>query len=97
MGTINDTLEMRTQTIGRAVEHCEVKVVDADGNVVPVNEPGELLVRGYQTMIGYWQDKKKTEETYTGDRYLRTGYFLLFPFFSMKQFKFIFSSIKILK
>ena len=73
MGTIHDPLELRTQTIGRAIEHCEVKVVDKDGLIVPVNEPGELLVRGYNTMIGYWEDKAKTDETYTPDRFLKTG------------------------
>ncbi len=73
MGTIKDPLELRTETIGRAVEHTEIKVVDPEGNVVPINEPGELLVRGYQNMIGYWDDKKKTDETFTSDRFLKTG------------------------
>lgn len=70
----NDTLENRTQTIGKVMEHLEVKVVDQEGRIVGVNEPGELLVRGYSTMIGYWDDKDKTEETYTPDRFLKTGY-----------------------
>ena len=69
----NDTLENRTQTIGRTLDHIEVKVVDSENRIVPVNEPGELLVRGYNTMIGYWGDKAKTEETYTPDRFLKTG------------------------
>jgi long-subunit acyl-CoA synthetase (AMP-forming) len=67
-------LENRTQTIGRALDHLELKVVDKSGKVVDVNEPGELLVRGYNTMIGYWDERGKTDETFTPDRFLKTGY-----------------------
>jgi fatty-acyl-CoA synthase len=70
----NDTLENRTQTIGKVLGHVEVKLVDTEGKLVPVGQPGELLVRGHNTMIGYWDDKEKTEETFTSDRFLKTGY-----------------------
>jgi fatty-acyl-CoA synthase len=73
MNKRNDTVENRTQTIGKPVEHIEVKVVDAENRIVPVNQPGELLIRGYNTMIGYWGDKANTDETFTHDRFLRTG------------------------
>lgn len=69
----NDTLENRTQTIGQVLEHLEVKLVDAENRIVPVNQPGELLVRGYNTMVEYWGDQDKTNEVYTPDRFLRTG------------------------
>lgn len=55
------------------LEHIEAKVIDQSGKIVNVNEPGELLVRGYNNMIGYWDDKAKTEETFTSDRFLKTG------------------------
>jgi fatty-acyl-CoA synthase len=76
LSTINDSLENRTQSIGRASEHQEVKLVDLNGRIVPINEPGELLVRGYNTMIGYWNDKEKTDEIFTSDRFLKTGLIL---------------------
>lgn len=69
----HDTLENRTQTIGHVLDHLEVKIVDGEGRIVPVNEPGELLVRGYSTMIGYWDQPDKTNESYTPDRFLKTG------------------------
>jgi fatty-acyl-CoA synthase len=75
--TINspsDSFEKRTQTIGKALEHTELKVVDTKGRIAKLNEPGELLVRGYNTMLGYYDDKKKSEETFTADRFLKTGY-----------------------
>ena len=73
INSVHDTLENKTHTIGKAVDHTEIKVVDLNGKTVPLNQPGELLIRGYNTMIGYWGDKKKTEETYTNDRFLKTG------------------------
>ena len=73
--SVNDSVELRTKTIGKVMEHLECKVVDENYHVVPFNTPGQLLVRGYSTLIAYWGDKEKTEETYTHDRFLKTGYF----------------------
>ncbi len=73
LNSYEDTFENRTQTIGKPVEHCEFKVVDKYGKSVPIGEPGELWIRGYNTMIGYWNDKEKTNETYSADRFLKTG------------------------
>ncbi len=70
---INDTLTNRTQTIGKPLEHIELKVLDQNMNIVKYDEPGELYVRGYNTMIGYWDDKSKTDEAYTNDRFFKTG------------------------
>jgi acyl-CoA synthetase (AMP-forming)/AMP-acid ligase II len=61
-------------SIGKhAALHCEVKIVDEQGNEVPVGEVGELILYGEGTMKGYYKDDKKTEETikngwlFTGD------------------------------
>jgi len=69
----HDRLEIRSSTIGYPADHTEVKVVNEDNEIVPVNTPGELYTRGYSTMLKYWNDKEKTEETITEDRWLRTG------------------------
>jgi len=51
-----------------------VKIVDpATNKIVPINTPGEVLTRGYNTMLGYWNDKDKTEEIITKDRWIRSG------------------------
>jgi fatty-acyl-CoA synthase len=73
LNSIDDTFENRTETIGKAIEHIEIKVVDTNGRAVPIGQPGELLVRGFNTMIGYWDDEAKTKEVYTSDRFLKTG------------------------
>lgn len=70
---ISDPLELRTQTIGKPLEHLECKIVNDKMEIVPVNEPGELLVRGYSSMIEYYEDREKTVETYTSDRFFKTG------------------------
>uniref|UniRef100_A0A182V437 Medium-chain acyl-CoA ligase ACSF2, mitochondrial n=1 Tax=Anopheles merus TaxID=30066 RepID=A0A182V437_ANOME len=61
------------QTVGHVTDHYEAKVIDRDGHIVPFGTAGELCVRGYGTMLGYWGDEKKTKETIDADRWLRTG------------------------
>ena len=52
----------------------KVKIVDpATGDIVPVNTPGEICTRGYNTMLGYWNQPDKTDEIITKDRWLRSG------------------------
>ncbi|XP_063226817.1 medium-chain acyl-CoA ligase ACSF2, mitochondrial isoform X5 [Bacillus rossius redtenbacheri] len=65
--------EKLVNTVGYVSEHTEVKVVDAEGRMVPLGSPGELLVRGYCCMLGYWQDEDQTRQTIGPDRWLRTG------------------------
>ena len=60
-------------TSGRAIPDVEVQVVDADGNEVPRGEPGEIVVRGYNIMVGYLDDPEKTAETIDADGWLHTG------------------------
>ena len=69
-----DTMEQVLNTVGHVQDNIEAKVVDAEGNIVPFGQPGELLVRGYLTMLGYYGDEAKTKETIGADKWLRTGY-----------------------
>ena len=39
----------------------QAKIVDSDDRVVPVNTAGEICFRGYNVMLGYWDDKEKTD------------------------------------
>lgn len=73
MSKPSDTFEQMTSTVGAVMEHTEVKVVDSNGRIVPLDTPGELWVRGFLTMIGYWGDEEKTKETITPNYWLRTG------------------------
>ena len=59
----DDSLERRTETVGRAVPWVEIKVIDESGRVVPIGEKGEICTRGYSVMQGYWNDPERTAET----------------------------------
>ena len=67
-----DPIERRVSTVGRIQPHLEAKVVDSGGAVLPVGEPGELWVRGYSVMRGYWGDEARTREAIV-DGWMRTG------------------------
>lgn len=67
-----DPLERRVSTVGRIQPMLEAKVVNAEGQVVPVGDKGELLVRGYSVMQGYWGDEERTRET-VQDGWMHTG------------------------
>jgi long-chain acyl-CoA synthetase len=60
-------------TIGIPVPSTEVKCVDENGKDVAVGEAGEIIARGPQIMLGYWQKPEETAKSikdgwfYTGD------------------------------
>ena len=68
-----DTLERRVTTVGRIHPHLEVKVVDADGRIVPRGTTGELCTRGYSVMLGYWDDAERTAGAIDPARWMHTG------------------------
>ncbi|XP_049868024.1 medium-chain acyl-CoA ligase ACSF2, mitochondrial [Pectinophora gossypiella] len=69
----DDNIDMVAETVGYIQDHVEVKVVDEEGKPVPMGAPGELVSRGYNTMIGYWDEPKKTSDTVDKDGWLYTG------------------------
>ena len=69
-----DDLERRTATVGRAMPHVEVKVIDpATGLLAPLGRPGELCTRGYSVMLGYWDEPQQTTEAIDSARWMHTG------------------------
>jgi fatty-acyl-CoA synthase len=71
---VDDDLERRTASIGRAHPHVEVKIVDPEtGDVVGRGQPGEFCTRGYSVMLGYWRDDEKTREAVDSDGWMHTG------------------------
>ncbi len=70
---VNDPLERRVATVGRIHPHVEVKIVDADGRIVPVGQKGELCTRGYSVMRGYYEDAERTAEAIDGAGWMHTG------------------------
>ena len=68
-----DPLERRVSTVGRIHPHLEVKIVDAEGRIVPRGVPGELCTRGYSVMLGYWADPERTAGVIDAARWMHTG------------------------
>lgn len=69
----DDPIERRVSTVGRIQPHCEVKIVNGEGDTVAPNETGELCTRGYSVMIGYWNDEAKTHEAVDSEGWMHTG------------------------
>ena len=71
--SVDDPIERRVSTVGRIHPHVEVKIIDADGHIVPPGVPGELCTRGYLVMQRYWNDTDHTQEAIDSARWMHTG------------------------
>lgn len=60
-------------SVGTAYPHTEIKIIDSEGRIVPVNTPGEICIRGYCVMLGYWEDKEQTDKTVSSAGWLHSG------------------------
>jgi fatty-acyl-CoA synthase len=70
----DDDMRRRTETVGRAMPHIEVRVVDPETNrELPSGEQGEVVCRGYNVMEGYYDNEKATRETIDDDGWLHSG------------------------
>ena len=69
----DDPLERRVSTVGRVQPHLEVKIVDAEGRIVPFGHQGELCTRGYSVMRGYWKDDARTRESIDASGWMHSG------------------------
>lgn len=63
----------RLSTVGLPVPGTTLKVIDDEGNALPLGERGELCVKGPQVMKGYWQRPEATAEVLDEEGWLRTG------------------------
>jgi long-chain acyl-CoA synthetase len=59
--------------IGYPVSSTDMKLLDDDGNEVPMGQPGEIAIKGPQVMAGYWQRPDETAKVMTADGYFRSG------------------------
>ncbi len=68
-----DSIEQRVSTVGRIHPHLEIKIIDEQGKIVPKGKLGELCVRGYSVMLGYWEEPEKTKEVIDEAGWMHTG------------------------
>jgi malonyl-CoA/methylmalonyl-CoA synthetase len=65
--------ERRPGTVGPPLPGVELRVVDAEGALLPAGETGDLQVRGSNVFQGYWRMPEKTREDFTADGFFNTG------------------------
>ncbi|WP_350432996.1 AMP-binding protein [Shewanella sp. H8] len=70
---IDSPIEKQVLTVGRALPHTEVKIINEFGDVVAIGQPGEVCSRGYCIMQGYWNDPVKTAATIDSTGWLHSG------------------------
>ncbi|XP_065752654.1 medium-chain acyl-CoA ligase ACSF2, mitochondrial isoform X2 [Phocoena phocoena] len=74
MNFTEDTVEQKAESVGRVMPHTEAQIVNmGTGTLAELNTPGELCIRGYCVMLGYWGEPWKTEEATGRDKWYRTG------------------------
>jgi fatty-acyl-CoA synthase len=73
--TRKDTpLKQRVATVGQVHPHVEIKIIDPEsGNSVPRGEAGEFCTRGYNVMLGYWNDPEQTAQAIDAEGWMHTG------------------------
>ena len=70
---VDDELERKVGTVGHTIPHVESKIVDGDDRIVAPGETGEILTRGYNVMLGYWDDQERTSEAIDAAGWMHTG------------------------
>ena len=73
MCRVDDDAETIATTSGRAIPDVEVRIIDCGGSPLPANEPGEIVVRGYNVMKGYLDADEETKKAIDEDGWLHTG------------------------
>ena len=67
------TSQSYTGSIGVPLPSTEMRIIDDDGNEVPVGQSGEIAIRGPQVMAGYWQRPDETARVMTADGFFKSG------------------------
>jgi len=70
---MDDSFDLRVSTVGITHPHVEGKIVDKNNRIVERGEIGEYCARGYNVMIGYWDDEEKTYESIDNGGWMHTG------------------------
>jgi fatty-acyl-CoA synthase len=69
----DDSLDDKANTLGLAMPHVEVKIVDTEGKTVPIGKPGEFCARGYLVMREYYKNPTATAESIDADGWMHSG------------------------
>lgn len=71
---IGTPLEKQVSTVGQIHPHVEIKIIDPEtGLTVPRGTPGEYCARGYNVMLGYWNNPEATQNAIDAARWMHSG------------------------
>ena len=65
---------------GRELCGVSVKIVDNEGNEMPPNRDGEIVVKGSIVLAGYWKNEEAYKNSFTKNGYFKFFFFLFFLF-----------------
>ncbi|HWV56394.1 MAG TPA: AMP-binding protein [Longimicrobiales bacterium] len=68
-----DPLEKQLYTVGRPLPGTEIRILDPDGSVLPVESLGEIAIRGAGVMKGYYRQPGETAHAFDADGFFLTG------------------------
>ncbi len=69
----NDDPERIANTAGTVIDGVEVRCADRSDRPVPPGEAGEIQIKGYNVMAGYFEDDEATRRAMTADGWMKTG------------------------
>ncbi|XP_015788945.1 acyl-CoA synthetase family member 2, mitochondrial [Tetranychus urticae] len=70
----SDSLYDKLDNVGLPLDHVEVKIIDqVSGEMVKIGEKGELLARGHNIFMGYWNDETQTKACMNKAHWYKTG------------------------
>lgn len=72
-GSTQDSLELRSTSLGKAFPHIELCIKDTSGVIVPPGMVGEICFRGFNEMIEYYHMPEATAEVRDKDNWIHTG------------------------
>lgn len=73
VGSYSDSMETKSSTVGHFMEHTDGCIMDQSGNPVETGKPGEICIRGYNVMKGYYKHPELTEKVIDKNGWLHTG------------------------
>lgn len=72
--SLDDALEVKSRSVGKAIHDVELRVRDLEsGEILGVNELGEIETKGYHVMHAYLNDEEETKAVLGEDSWLKTG------------------------
>ena len=72
--SLDDSMDKRSTTVGKFMNHVEGKIADLEtGEALAPGKVGEICIKGYLVMQGYYHQPEQTAKAIDADGWLHTG------------------------